>query len=153
MDRQHGELLRAFASLAVTLVVMAILLFGAAGTLAWPHGQAFMLVFLLLIFVSMAVGQVLRLRDNLLEVPISAMLVLGVGTLGAGSVAWQRIVETLVGAAVGVATNLLFPPKIATASAKTRVLVLLIGSTGQVRMNGLTFWRTHRSIGSMSRHR
>jgi len=55
MDRQHGELLRAFASLAVTLVVMAILLFGSAGTLAWPHGQALMLVFLLLILVSIAV--------------------------------------------------------------------------------------------------
>jgi len=71
----------------------------------------------LLIFVSMAVGQALRLRDNLVEVPISAMLVLGVGALGAGSAAWERIVETLVGAAVGVATNLLFPPKVATASA------------------------------------
>ena len=71
----------------------------------------------LLIFVSMAVGQAMRLRDNLIEVPISAMLVLGVGTLGTGSVAWQRIVETLVGAGVGVATNLLFPPKVATAPA------------------------------------
>ena len=71
----------------------------------------------LLIFVSMAIGQALRLRDNLIEVPISAMLVLGVGTLGTGSVAWQRIVETLVGAGVGVATNLLWPPKVATASA------------------------------------
>jgi hypothetical protein len=60
---------------------------------------------------------VLRLRDNLIEVPISAMLVLGVGTLGAGSAAWERILVTLVGAAVGVATNLLFPPKVATASA------------------------------------
>jgi len=71
----------------------------------------------LLIFVSMAVGQALRLRDNLIEVPISAMLVLGVGALGAGSAAWERIVETLVGAAVGVATNLLFPPRVATGSA------------------------------------
>ena len=71
----------------------------------------------LLIFVSMAVGQALRLRDNLIEVPISAMLVLGVGALGAGSAAWERIVETLMGAGVGVATNLLFPPKVATASA------------------------------------
>jgi hypothetical protein len=71
----------------------------------------------LLIFVSMAIGQALRLRDNLIEVPISAMLVLGVGTLGAGSVAWQRIVETLLGAAVAVATNLLLPPKVATGSA------------------------------------
>jgi hypothetical protein len=71
----------------------------------------------LLIFVSMGLGQVLRLRDNLIEVPISAMLVLGVGALGAGSAAGQRIVETLVGAAVGVATNLLFPPKVASDSA------------------------------------
>jgi uncharacterized membrane protein YccC len=71
----------------------------------------------LLIFVSVGLGQVLRLRGNLLEVPISAMLVLGVGTLGAESAAWQRIVETLLGAAVGVATNLLFPPKVASGSA------------------------------------
>src|SRR4051812_41469974 len=75
----------------------------------------------LLIFISMAVGQALRLRDNLLEVPISAMLVLGVGALGTGSAAWQRIVETLVGAAVGGGTNLLFPPKVATASAATAI--------------------------------
>jgi hypothetical protein len=45
------------------------------------------------------------------------MLVLGVGSLGAESAAWQRIAETLVGAAVGIATNLLFPPKVATAGA------------------------------------
>jgi hypothetical protein len=45
------------------------------------------------------------------------MLVLGVGSLAAGSAAWQRIAETLVGAAVGVAANLLFPPKVATADA------------------------------------
>jgi uncharacterized membrane protein YccC len=78
----------------------------------------------LLIFVSMAVGQALHLRDNLVEVPISAMLVLGVGALGAGSAAWERIVETLVGAAVGVATSLLFPPKVATASAAKAIDVL-----------------------------
>ncbi|HEX5772102.1 MAG TPA: hypothetical protein VFY11_14170, partial [Nocardioidaceae bacterium] len=33
------------------------------------------------------------------------------------SAAWQRIAETLVGAAVGIATNLLFPPKVATGDA------------------------------------
>ena len=42
------------------------------------------------------------------------MLVLGVGTLGAESAAWQRILETLVGAAVGILANLVFPPKVAT---------------------------------------
>lgn len=71
----------------------------------------------LLILVSITIGQALRLQANLVEVAISAMLVLGVGSLSAGSAAWQRIAETLVGAAVGVATNLLFPPKVASADA------------------------------------
>ena len=71
----------------------------------------------LLIFVSITIGQVLRLRDNLIEVAISGMLVLGVGTLAAEPAAWQRVAETLVGAAVGIATNLLFPPKVASGDA------------------------------------
>ncbi|HEU4513233.1 MAG TPA: FUSC family protein [Nocardioidaceae bacterium] len=71
----------------------------------------------LLILVSITIGQALRLRSNLIEVAISGMLVLGVGSLGAESAAWQRIAETLVGAAVGIAANLLFPPKVASADA------------------------------------
>ena len=71
----------------------------------------------LLIFVSITIGQVLRLRSNLVEVAISGMLVLGVGSLGAQAAAWQRIAETLLGAAVGIAANLLFPPKVASADA------------------------------------
>src|SRR5688572_13538342 len=71
----------------------------------------------LLIFISITIGQALRLRSNLIEVAISGMLVLGVGSLSAESAAWQRIAETLVGAAVGMAVNLLFPPKIASADA------------------------------------
>ncbi len=71
----------------------------------------------LLIFACITLGQVLRLRSNLVEVAISGMLVLGVGSLGAETAAWQRIAETLVGAAVGMATNLLFPPKVASADA------------------------------------
>jgi hypothetical protein len=71
----------------------------------------------LLILASLLIGQLLMLRANLIEVPISAMLVLGVGSFGANYVAWQRITETLVGAAVGVAANLLFPPKVGAADA------------------------------------
>lgn len=70
-----------------------------------------------LIFVSLLVGQVLRLRSNLVEVAISGMLVLGVGSFGAESAAWQRIAETLVGAAVGIVLNLAVPPRIPTADA------------------------------------
>ena len=70
-----------------------------------------------LIFVSITLGQALRLRANLIEVAISGMLVLGVGALGAGAAAGQRIAETLVGAAVGIAANLLFPPRVPTSDA------------------------------------
>lgn len=71
----------------------------------------------ILILLCITIGQILRLRANLVEVAISGMLVLGVGALGAESAAWQRITETLVGAAVGIAANLLFPPKVATVDA------------------------------------
>jgi uncharacterized membrane protein YccC len=71
----------------------------------------------LLIWVAITVGQYLRLRDNLIEVAISAMLVLGVGSLGATAAAWQRIAETLVGAAVGILVNLVYPPKAGSADA------------------------------------
>src|SRR6476469_3196376 len=56
----------------------------------------------LLILVCITIGQALRLRSNLIEVAISGMLVLGVGSVGAEPAAWQRIAETLVGAAVGI---------------------------------------------------
>jgi hypothetical protein len=71
----------------------------------------------IVIAISLLVGQALRLGSNLIEVPISAMLVLGVGSLAADSAAWQRIAETLVGAGAGVASNLLFPPRVRTKDA------------------------------------
>ena len=71
----------------------------------------------LLIFLALAIGQALRIRMFLIEVAISAMLVLGVGSLAAETAAWQRIAHTLVGAVVGIAANLLVPPKVTTADA------------------------------------
>src|SRR4051794_16047495 len=70
-----------------------------------------------LILVSITVGQFLRLRSNLVEVAISAMLVLGVGAIGTEAAAWQRIAETLVGAGVGIVATLVFPPKVASSDA------------------------------------
>jgi hypothetical protein len=63
-----------------------------------------------LIAASLGLGLVLRLGPHLLEVPISAMLVLGVN--GSHSAATDRIGETLVGAAAGVLVALLFPPTV-----------------------------------------
>lgn len=73
------------------------------------------------ILVSLLIGQALRLRDNLLEVPISAMLVLGVGSFGTESAASDRVLQTLVGAVVGVLVNLLWPPRVASADAGTAI--------------------------------
>jgi Aromatic acid exporter family member 1 len=70
----------------------------------------------ILIAVSIVTGQVLRLGPNTPEVPISAMLVMGVGA-SAEAAAWQRVAETFVGAGVGVLSNLLFPPRVATRDA------------------------------------
>ena len=70
-----------------------------------------------LILIAITIGQFLRLRSNLVEVAISAMLVLGVGAIGAEAAAWQRIAETLVGAVVGIVATLVFPPKVATSDA------------------------------------
>jgi len=71
----------------------------------------------IVIGLSLLVAQALRLGDNKLEVPITAMLVLGAGARAAETAAWERVTETLIGAGVGVLSNLLFPPRVATEDA------------------------------------
>ncbi len=68
-----------------------------------------------IVLVSILVGQVLRLGPHLLEVPISAMLILAAG--GAGVNALDRVVETLIGAAVGLLVNVVVPQRPRTRSA------------------------------------
>jgi hypothetical protein len=91
--------------LSVVIGVSVAALFATVVELTWWS-------LAIVIAVSILIGQVLRIRGNLIEVPISAMLVMGVGSLAADSAAWQRVSETLVGAAVGVVSNLLIPPKV-----------------------------------------
>jgi len=80
-------------------------LFAAVVGLSWWSLAA-------LVAASIVVGQLLRLGPHLVEVPISAMLVLGVGASGAESVGGGRVVETLIGAAVGMLVNVVFPPAV-----------------------------------------
>ena len=88
-------------------VAIAVLFVSVVGLTWWSLGA--------LVAASIIVGLLLRLGPNLVEVPISAMLVLGVGyTAGAESVGTGRVVETLIGAAVGVLINVLFPPAVQT---------------------------------------
>jgi hypothetical protein len=81
-------------------VLLALLFASVMGLTWWSLG--------LVVTASLIAGRLLRLGPNLLEVPISAMLVLAVG--GASSAALGRIDETLIGAAVGVLVNLLVVP-------------------------------------------
>lgn len=74
-----------------------------------------------LIAASIVAGQLLRLGPHLVEVPISAMLVLGVGAASAESAAEGRALETLVGAVVGLLVNVLFPPAVRARDAGTQV--------------------------------
>ncbi|CAL9626435.1 FUSC family protein [Streptomyces sp. enrichment culture] len=64
----------------------------------------------LLIVASLAVGHLVRVDEYVPEVAISAMLVLGVTAVG--DYAWARVVETLIGAVVGLAINILLPPPV-----------------------------------------
>jgi uncharacterized membrane protein YgaE (UPF0421/DUF939 family) len=61
----------------------------------------------LLIAGALGLGLILRLREDLLEVPISAMLIFSVDSHAAAT---SRITETLVGAAAGLAAGLVFAP-------------------------------------------
>ncbi|MET7689315.1 aromatic acid exporter family protein [Streptomyces sp. NPDC005483] len=64
----------------------------------------------LLIVASLVVGRLVRVEEFVPEVAISAMLVLGVTTVG--DTAWARVLETLIGAGVGLACNLLLAPPV-----------------------------------------
>jgi hypothetical protein len=63
----------------------------------------------LVIAGALVIGRTLRLGDDLLEVPISAMLIFS--SVGAHAAASGRIVDTLVGAAAGLAGGLVFGGK------------------------------------------
>ncbi|HEY2577057.1 MAG TPA: FUSC family protein [Streptosporangiaceae bacterium] len=93
----------------VTSVVAGVLL--AVALSAWVGFTWWSLA--ITIAVGLTAGYVLHLGENALEVPISAMLILSVGTRAAGM---GRIVETFIGAGAGlVAGFVLTSPQIQTA--------------------------------------
>jgi uncharacterized membrane protein YccC len=85
-------------------VMLAVIFSAVVGLTWWSLG--------LLVAVSIVIGQLLKLGANLVEVPISAMLVLAVGGAGAGEAAAGRAYETLIGAIAGMAANIVFPPAV-----------------------------------------
>ncbi|MGW1883817.1 FUSC family protein [Streptomyces sp. NPDC001970] len=64
----------------------------------------------LVILASLVIGRFVRVGEYVPEVAISAMLVLGVTQVTA--TAWDRVLETLIGAIVGLLFNFLFVPPV-----------------------------------------
>ena len=111
-------------------VLVAIGLASVVGLTWWSLGAV--------VALSLVVGRVLRLGPHLLEVPISAMLVLAV--TNAEDVAIERVYETLIGSAVGVLVNLVIAPPLymqpagdALAELADRTAGVLRGLAGQLR--------------------
>lgn len=86
----------------VSGVVIAIGFSAVVGLSWWSLG--------LIILCALGVGHLVRVDEFVNEVAISAMLVLGVTKLA--SQAWDRILETLIGASVGLIFNLVFVPPV-----------------------------------------
>lgn len=93
-------------------IVVATVLSNWIGLTWWSLGAV--------IALSLVLARALRLGEQALETPISAMLILSVTNHDvAGQV---RIYNTLIGAGVGVALNLIYPPAMPTAQAGRAVL-------------------------------
>jgi hypothetical protein len=83
-------------------VLLALVVADVLGLHWWSVG--------LVIFVSLAIGQVLKLGSHRIEVPVSALLVMTLG--GTTGVARTRVLETLIGAVVGVVVNTVLAPPV-----------------------------------------
>jgi uncharacterized membrane protein YgaE (UPF0421/DUF939 family)/HAMP domain-containing protein len=63
-----------------------------------------------IVALSFIVGELVQLGPHLLEVPITAMLILAVGGAGAETAGLGRVYETLIGAAAGILVNAVIAP-------------------------------------------
>ena len=136
----------------VASVVAGVLL--AVGLSAWVGFTWWSLG--ITVAMALVIGYALRLGENILEVPISAMLILSVGTSAA---AGSRIVETFVGTGAGLAAGFLLtsprvqPAEEAIAELCAKVAGLLGGmaaglSAGSVPDAAADWLRQARSLGA-----
>jgi uncharacterized membrane protein YccC len=93
-------------------ILVATLLSNWIGLTWWSLAAA--------IAASLLLAKVLRLGEQALETPISAMLILGVSNHDIASE--TRILNTLIGAAVGVAFNVVYPPAMPIGRARQALL-------------------------------
>ncbi|WP_395358212.1 aromatic acid exporter family protein [Streptomyces sp. YH02] len=88
---------------SVVVGVLIAIAFSAVVGLSWWS-------LALVILASLLIGRLVRVEEFIPEVAISAMLVLGVTQVS--DTAWDRVLETLIGAVVGMLFNLLLAPPV-----------------------------------------
>ena len=86
------------------------------------------------IALSLILAAILRLGEQALETPISAMLILAVGGQGIG--AEIRVLTTLIGAGVGMSFNLFLPPRLPIDTAVRQVRDVATEEAGSLREAG-----------------
>jgi hypothetical protein len=89
------------------------------------------------IAASLLLAKIFRLGEQAMEAPISAMLILGVTNPNVA--AEIRVLNTLIGAGVGVAFNLIYPPALPTRRASRAVISAAEGAAAPLdaASNGL----------------
>lgn len=107
----------------LTGVLVAVLLSTWFGLTWWSLGAA--------VASALLIGRILRLGDQMLEAPISAMLILAVH--GSEIAVQTRIVSTLLGAAVGMAFGLLLAPAVPARKAAADVRRVAADTAGVLR--------------------
>lgn len=110
----------------LTGILVAVTLSIWVGLTWWSLGIA--------IGAALVLAHLMRLGDHILETPISAMLILGVSNHDVA--AETRIVNTLIGAAVGMAFNLAFPPPVRVTTAQEAVRAVTGGVTDVLHRAG-----------------
>ncbi|SCK08365.1 aromatic acid exporter family protein [Streptomyces sp. WMMB 322] len=94
-------------------VLVAVAFSNLVGLSWWSLG--------ILILASLTVGHLVRVNEFVPEVAISAMLVLGVSVTRVAATALDRVVETLIGAMVGLLFNVVFVPPVWTQTASEAI--------------------------------
>ncbi|MCU1438268.1 MAG: hypothetical protein JWP66_1355 [Naasia sp.] len=112
----------------LTGVLVAIAVTSAVGLSWWSLA--------IVISASLVVAMVLRLGDQTLEAPISAMLILAVAT--PGGAAEVRVANTLIGTLVGIAFSVIVPVAIPNARASEAVRRVIRSQAGLMNEIAMT---------------
>lgn len=125
----------------VTGVVVAIMLSSFLGLTWWSLGIA--------VATALLIAQLLRLGDQMLEAPISAMLILAVG--GNELQAEIRVINTLIGMSVGMLLSLVIAPAVPSRQAATEIRRLGESIAGSLRSTASSMREQPITLGQAGR--